>query len=327
MPKSIFTISLDFELYWGVRDKRSVGAYKDNLLGVQKAVPELLKMFEKNDIHATWATVGFLFFKNIDELKYNLPVSLPEYIHENLSPYKQMGQLAKIDPSFLFAPDIIEKIYKTPGQEIATHTFSHYYCLESGQSEEDFYNDLKAAIKIANHNSINLNSLVFPRNQWKAEYLSVLNKLDIKCFRGNEKGWMYRASGIENQNPLMRAFRLLDAYMNVSGHNVYDLAEGTAEKPYNFPSSRFLRPYSKKLSFLDGLKLKRIKNSMTYAAKNKKLFHLWWHPHNFGVNTKENLDFLTKIIAHYQILKERHGMVSMNMGELAESYEDKTIVG
>ena len=64
-PNSIFTISLDFELYWGVRDKRSVGAYKDHLLGVQRAVPELLGLFEKNGVHATWATVGFLFFKNL----------------------------------------------------------------------------------------------------------------------------------------------------------------------------------------------------------------------------------------------------------------------
>ena len=140
---------LTLSLYWGVRDKRSVEAYKENLLGVRKAVPELLHVFENNDIHATWATVGFLFFKSFEELKENLPESLPEYSKANLSPYKQMEELAEIDPVYLFAPDLIERINKTPGQEIATHTFSHYYCLESGQTSDDFYHDLKAAKNIA----------------------------------------------------------------------------------------------------------------------------------------------------------------------------------
>ena len=318
LQKSTFTLSLDFELYWGVRDKRSVASYQNNLLGGRKAIPELLRLFEQFDIHASWATVGFLFFENMQELRQNLPQLLPDYTNKDLSPYKQMDTLTKIDPDLLFASKLIEQIKQTPGQEIATHTFSHYYCLETGQSEKDFYHDLKKAIEIAAEKEITLKSLVFPRNQWKAEYLSVLNKLDIKCYRGNEKGWMYRASENDKQNPLMRAFRLLDAYVNISGHNTYNLAKCTAVKPYNFPSSRFLRPYSKKLAFLDGLKLERIKNSMTYAAKNNRLFHLWWHPHNFGVNTQENLDFLAKILSHYQLLASKYEMVSKNMGELCE---------
>jgi peptidoglycan/xylan/chitin deacetylase (PgdA/CDA1 family) len=318
MSKSIFTISLDFELYWGVRDKRSIEAYKDNLLGVRNAVPELLKLFEKNGIHATWATVGFLFFKNLDELKQNLPESLPGYQNKNLSPYLNFEELSNVDTTFLFAPELIDQIDKTPGQEIATHTFSHYYCLESGQSIGDFNQDLKKAKEIAAGKSMALKSLVFPRNQWNEKYLSVLNKLDIKCYRGNEKGWMYRASNNENQKWYMRAIRLKDAYVNISGHNVYTLEECTLEKPYNFPSSRFLRPYSKKLALLDGMKLKRIKNAMTYAAKNNKLYHLWWHPHNFGVNTQKNMAFLSEILSHYKRLEKQYGMASMNMGEIAD---------
>ena len=320
---STFTVSLDLELYWGVRDKRSVDDYKKNLLGVRKAIPEMLQLFKKNDIHATWATVGFLFFKNIEELQENLPESLPAYLNGNLSPYKQMGQLMDIDRTYLFAPDLIEQINKTPGQEIGTHTFSHYYCLEAGQSAVDFYNDLNKAKEIAAKKGMELKSLVFPRNQWKAEYLTVLDKLGIQCYRGNEKGWMYRASDDQGQNSLKRAFRLLDAYLNISGHNVYNLAVHAGKKPYNFPSSRFLRPYSKKLSFLDGLKLRRIKNSMTYAAKNNKLFHLWWHPHNFGVHTEKNINFLREIITHYQNLHKQYGMESLNMSELSEKADAK----
>ena len=91
-----------------------------------------------------------------------------------------------------------------------------------------------------------------------------------------------------------RPFRLADAYLNLSGHNCYTNSEMKKSNPINIPSSRFLRPYSKKRAFLDGLKLKRITNSMNYAAKHGLTYHLWWHPHNFGANISENFSFLEK---------------------------------
>ena len=62
MNKGIFTISLDFELFWGVRDHRTLEDYGENVRNVHKIVPGLLALFDKYDIHCTWATVGFLFF-------------------------------------------------------------------------------------------------------------------------------------------------------------------------------------------------------------------------------------------------------------------------
>jgi hypothetical protein len=69
---------------------------------------------------------------------------------------------------------------------------------------------------------------------------------------------------------------------------------------------------------LDGLRLGRIKNAMTDAALNKRLYHLWWHPHNFGRNTAQNIAFLERIAEHYVLLRERHGFASLNMEELSE---------
>ncbi|HNJ51779.1 MAG TPA: hypothetical protein PK827_14255, partial [Accumulibacter sp.] len=78
----VFTISLDFELYWGIRDKRSIEQYKNNLLGVREAIPKMLQVFVTNNIHATWATVGFLFFRSRDDLANNFPRLLPAYKKE-----------------------------------------------------------------------------------------------------------------------------------------------------------------------------------------------------------------------------------------------------
>jgi hypothetical protein len=65
------------------------------------------------------------------------------------------------------------------------------------------------------------------------------------------------------------------------------------------------------------LRIARIKNSMTHAAKNNQVFHLWWHPHNFGINRKENLAALLELIAHYKKLHDEYGMESATMQEAA----------
>ena len=57
-----FVISLDFELIWGVRDKRTIQSYGENLRGVHQAIPRLLNLFDQYKIKGTFATVGFLFF-------------------------------------------------------------------------------------------------------------------------------------------------------------------------------------------------------------------------------------------------------------------------
>ena len=216
-----FVISLDFELYWGLRDKRTIEEYRENLDGVRNAVEKMLEMFTRYGIHATWATVGLIYFKNTAELKQHLPEIQPEYKNESLSPYKYLKRTENIDNHYHFAPDLIERIRNTPGQEIGTHTFSHYYCLEEGQTAESFKADMQAAIKIAADRGIKTDSLVFPRNQWNPEYLSILDELGIKCYRGCENSWLHKAVNQQGESKLRRALRLMDAYVNLTGHHTY----------------------------------------------------------------------------------------------------------
>jgi peptidoglycan/xylan/chitin deacetylase (PgdA/CDA1 family) len=316
LDRGIFTLSLDFELYWGVRDKRTIEGYGENLRGVRRAIPEMLRVFRGSNIHATWATVGFLFFENSANLKRNLPTMRPAYQRPRLSPYDYIDESAELDPLYHFAPELITQIACEAGQEIGTHTFSHYYCLEQGQSLAQFEEDLSAAVAIARRRGYVLKSVVFPRNQCNADYLSVLTKFGIECYRGTQASKAYEASDQAGQHKLQRAARLIDAYLNISGHNTYALEECLSSVPFNFPASSFLRPYAKKWAFLDGLRLRRIKNAMTFAAMNKRIYHLWWHPHNFGRNTGENIAFLQAITDHYDFLRAKHGFLSMNMGEL-----------
>ena len=79
MRKGIFTISLDFELFWGVRDHRTLDSYGENIRNVHHVVPRLLALFEKYDVHCTWATVGFLFCTDKNEMLTCLPAGRPSY--------------------------------------------------------------------------------------------------------------------------------------------------------------------------------------------------------------------------------------------------------
>ena len=313
-----FAISLDLELYWGMLDVVSLDDYRRNLQGVRQAIPAILDLFERYEIHATWATVGFLFHSDLKQLRENLPQQQPNYGTVE-SPYQYISNLdPEADRELHFCPDLIELIQRFPGQEVATHTFSHYYCLEPGQTKSEFQADLMAAIATARQNNTAIESLVFPRNQYNQAYLETIAQCGISCYRGNERSSFYNSEAGDGSLPRKRLLRLIDSYLNLSGQNCYSWSELRSTYPINIPSSRFLRPYSTKLKYLDSLRLKRITSGLKYAASHNSVYHLWWHPHNFGVNLAENLRFLEKILQAYRQLNVQNEMQSLNMREIAE---------
>lgn len=321
-----FVISLDFELLWGMRDVLTIEDYGENIKGVWKVIPGLLKLLEEFDVAVTFATVGFLFASSKAELLEFSPDIKPRYLDPNLSPYNGHFDLVKDseeEDKYHFASGLIDMIRQYPKHEIATHTFSHYYCNSPGQTLEDFRRDIRAAVTIAARDGVQLKSLVFPRNMFNQEYIRVCEENGITSYRGNETVWFHDSNKklSKFKATSMRAFRLLNSYINISGHHCYTHDQIAKERPYNIPSSRFLRPYSPGLKVFEGLRKKRILNSMTYAAKNNLLYHLWWHPHNFGKDQDENFQFLRDILAHYKKLNEIYGFTSITMGALAEQID------
>jgi peptidoglycan/xylan/chitin deacetylase (PgdA/CDA1 family) len=278
----------------------------------------MLELFREFDVAATWATVGFLFAKSKAELEKYKPKVLPNYKNASLYPYdEKIGENERED-LLHYAPSLIEQIKKTPRQEIGTHTFSHYYCLDSGQTAETFSADLQSAIAIAAPYGVRPRSIIFPRNQYNPNYEKILLENGITCFRGNQESWMYRVSETNQKKPINRASRLADAYINLSGHNTTKWEDVRTGAIANVPASFFLRPFSKKLEVLESQRLKRLTQSIEYAARNKEIFHLWWHPHNFGVNLKENINFLRKVLEVYKRCEKNNEMQSLSISETAE---------
>ena len=314
-------ISLDFEIHWGVRYRYDAhGEYRANLLGVRRAVPEMLREFARYDVAATWATVGFLFARSRDELRQFSPAIRPAYTDPTLSPYDEpLGETEADDPLH-YAPTLIDAIVATPRQELATHTFSHYYCLEAGQDRAAFRADMASANAIARQHGRTFRSIVFPRNQHNPDYDDVLLDAGIRCIRGNTLGWMNRITRVEGSTLPMRVGRVLNAYAPVNGQPTIPWRGILRPSGLcDVPASLFVRPYSPSLRRFDAVRLRRIAGMMRRAAMANEIVHLYWHPHNFGLHLEESIVFLRGILEAFARLRDSHGLRSISMGEVAET--------
>jgi peptidoglycan/xylan/chitin deacetylase (PgdA/CDA1 family) len=317
--KGTLVISLDLELFWGTRDLYRLDDQRERLSQVRTAIPRILDLFERHGVHATWATVGFLFAENRRELLQAVPAIQPEYSRCELSPYPSLTQLGfdeQEDP-YHYGASIIEAVLNTPHQEIGTHTFSHFYCLEDGQTEAAFRSDLEAAARMAAKWKVQLRSLVFPRNQVNPGYLCTLKDLGIQSYRGAGSNWIYRERKRSDESQFRRAVRLLDAYFNLSGHHTFDLDDIGPEAPFNFPASRLLREYSPALRILEPLRVARICSGLNYAAKTQRVYHLWFHPEELALNIDQNMRALRNILTRFVQLRDRGEMESLGMAELS----------
>lgn len=361
--KGIFTISLDFELHWGgfekwplqgtryevrgtrgeargTRDEvhgtryegvegtkhqvRSTEDYTQYFLNTREVIPEMLALFEKYEVHVTWATVGMLFHESRAELLSNAPALKPSYKASQLSAYnfinhQGIGDNELSDP-FHFAPSLLKQIIDTPNQEIGTHTYAHFYCNEEGQTVEQFVADLRAAKKAAAKYGKKLSSLVFPRNQFNEQYLRACFNEGIRAVRSNPLDWFWHIEGTQDESWWKRLNRGRDAYLPLGRKNTYtpDALNVVDGMPVCIPASRLLRPYRPKELFLNSMKIARIKSEMSRAARLSEIYHLWWHPHNFGHYPAESLLGLQTVLEHYRQCKKQWTMSSLNMGEISE---------
>lgn len=314
-----FVVSLDYELFWGMTGTVSLKDYEKNILNGRKAIPEVLELFDRYGIHATWAVVGFQFAKDEKELETFLPPEAlrPSYRDMTSATYPLLEGLQGDESTApcYFASASVSEIAKYPHQEIGSHTFSHYYCREPGQTTEQFAADMEAARNIGSAKGYPISSVVFPRDMSTPEHARVLRQLGFTAYRDEADDWIHKKVPIRI---LRRALILLDVYLPLTGF--------CGPQPINengivrTVGNRQFRYYFKPLRFLEWLKVYRIKTQMKYAAKHGLSYHLWWHPHNLGDHTEELLRQLEDIFRYYKVLEKKYGMQSLNMGELADIF-------
>lgn len=322
-------ISLDFELHWGLLNTYPLSSIESRLLGARKAVTAFLDLFSMYGIHATWAVVGFLFFQTKQQLLYAIPVVLPTIRNGDQSPYDILdgiGLNESEDPHH-YANSLVESIRGTKFQEVATHTFAHFVWDDLPENLTAFREDLKAAAK-CNQDENGFYSIVFPQNKYNEQQLRMAGEQGISAYRGKRRYWY---SFLNRQDKLRRIFyrcaRMMDHHIGISGNNLIAWDSIPASVPCNIMESWPLSCYPDKSwpAVFETLRLSRMKRSLSAAAKQRKIHHLWWHPHEFGVNTERSLVFLEKLLAHFAGLRDKYGMISLNMREVVEKISAKNI--
>lgn len=323
MSNGKFVISLDFETHWGFFDNRTIEDSRSQLLNITVVIDKLLDISKQHNVGITFATVGMLFAKDKNDIKKYIPKQKPNYFNNALNAYDLLEGITANDEKIYFAQDLVTKIKNDPLHEVGTHTFCHYYCHEKGQNLNDFKADIDSAITIAKSLDIQTKSIVFPRNQVQNDYLKICEDSGIETYRGN--CWFNFNN--DSRKLILKEYclvllRVIDSYFNISGSNSFKLENHNFKdsKLINIPASRFLRPYNSRLKFMESLKVNRIKKAMTKAAKQNKVYHLWWHPHNFANDINENFKNFSEILQHYDTLKTKYGFESITMQKLGEEF-------
>jgi peptidoglycan/xylan/chitin deacetylase (PgdA/CDA1 family) len=274
----------------------------------------MLALFRRYGINATWATVGMAMCRDHAHWRAIRPAAAPTYARRSCSTYEQ-DDAARDYPRLFFARPLVQQIIDSPGQELASHTYSHFYCGEAGATTQQFADDLACARDIAKDMGVHCKSLVFPRNQVNPEFLASAKLAGFRVYRGNPGHWLYRHGHQAPAGAAGRVGRLADTWLPLSGAGVVQ-PRGCAGM-VDLPASLFLRAWSRPFDLLEPLRMSRLKYGMTEAARSGGVFHLWWHPHNFGLHTARNLAVLETLLRHYCTLRDKFGMQSRSMGEFA----------
>jgi peptidoglycan/xylan/chitin deacetylase (PgdA/CDA1 family) len=281
-PKVVW--SLDFELRWGMHDVLGLDRdrYRKNLEGAREAVPQLLQLFTRRGVRATWATVGALACRSWDEYFRRAPAP-PRYVNPQLA---INPRYADIDPDGLlhFAPDLVALIAETEGQDIGTHTFSHLYLGELGVMQVDAAADHAATLALFRERfGIKPTSMVFPKNQ--VAFLALYRAQGISAWRDNESPWYYQLTRHTN-HPVVRGLRMMDALTPWR-------ARGGSFSGGRTPSTLFVRVYLPES--LWKLHLARIA-AEARRIKEGGVLHFWLHPHNLGADIPRGMQRLEQVI-------------------------------
>ena len=310
--RGALVVSLDFELTWGVRHAgRRVDAD-----GARRAVDALLSVFVSEGIAATWATVGFLFAADRAEREHFAPRLRPSYHDGALSPYAHpTGPDETRDPSH-FALSLLREVQRTPGQEVGSHTHSHFFTRAPGQQRDQFAADLDSARRIATQAGFDVRALVFPKNQVNEAYLDLLPAYGFTSYRGAQRGWRHRGDALPQ-----RAARLWQSHAGRAGEFTAPWSAVCRPAPsaaVNVPGTAFLRPASPSTPLLNGARVRRLRAGLRDAARRGRVLHLWWHPHNFAAHLAENLAALGAVLRTVHELRDAGRLDSLTMTEAAE---------
>jgi peptidoglycan/xylan/chitin deacetylase (PgdA/CDA1 family) len=314
LERGVFTVSLDFELIWGTLDLFGPERFRRACETERsEVIDRLLDLFSEFEVQATWLVLGHLM---LDRCEAEGDRKHPEIVRPSHSWHRQdwfehdPGG-SEDDRSIFLGRSLVEKIRALPvPQEIGCHSFSHVIFGDAGCSAETAESEIEASLAAARDLGVEMQSFAFPRNE--VGHLDLLRKHGFTCFRGPEPRWYERRS---LPAAVRRIARLLVVLAAAEPPVV--LPEQTKSGLWNIPGSMIYFPMHGLRKHLPvSLRVKRAIKGLNAAARQRKIFHLWFHPTNLADETNEMFAGLRSILEHASLLRSRDQLSILPMRSL-----------
>jgi len=312
MDKGKFVISLDAEYAWGRISDPKVKNFAPLFEQTRLVNRRLLTLFDQYEIPVTWALVG----RMIED-----PAAPTSHFQSDLKNYFSNISSATIyndsvlnraDNSFVFDDQLVQQIKAAKVKhELATHTYNHIF-FDEELDKTKIAADLDAALALAKQNEFSISSIVFPRN--KVNHLQELQARNIQYYRAPD---IFRYA--QKKGKLNRLLNIMDQLMPVAPMVVEPkLKSGMVAIP---GSLLFRVPhFGAKRFYPFGMLTQKAIRGLHSAVKHKKIFHLWFHPFNFGYRIEEHFKALEAVLKVAKQLRNNNQLELQTMQTIGAEF-------
>ena len=307
----ILLFSLDTEIAWGFHDKDELP--KNRIESARSSLKDILRLFDKYEIPATWAVVGHLFLEECDGKHEDHPLG-KEWFE------RDPGGDVEENPNW-FGSDLIKEISDAKvDHEIGCHSFSHIEF--DSVSREGIEWELENCLEAAKRMGIDLESFVFPRN--RVGHRDLLKKYGFVSYRGNEPPSWYDRLSLQRRGLITNNIRRGGKFLDFTTFRTKPSIVEPVIDDYglvNIPASLDVYCFEGKAreiseKFIGDPVVSKIKKGLDYITENNGILHLWFHPNN--LTQEKDLDRLVKICKYVNRKKEKGSLKVKTMKEVAK---------
>lgn len=257
-------ISVDAELGWGFHD---LPVYPNRQLeNAREGWRQLLELFERYEIPATWAVVGHLFLDDCEG--HGEHPALPNWFE---------CERSALDPDLRFGGTLIDDLLENPvDHEIACHSFSHVIFTDPRVTPEVARAELEWATAAAERHGVEFSSFVFPRNA--VAHREVLAEHGFTAYRGQPR-LSFAGSTASRLRPIRKIGAVLSrrpglVEPRVDEYGLVDIGPSLYLFGFDGPGKSIVEP------FLGDPSVQYAKRGIDATATQDGVFHMWLHPNN-----------------------------------------------
>lgn len=284
--------SVDAELGWGFHDEAQPPTHRveRSRWGWQ----QLLSLFDRFDVPATWAVVGHLLLEDCDGHHWDHPAGPAWFVRE------RTDWLTR--PELRFADGLVERVRSAdPDHEIGCHTFSHVEFGDEGTSRTVARVELERCLDVAGAADLSLDSFVFPRNN--VGYRDLLAEYGFSVYRGRPERAAAKGAAKKLAEATVAANEPRLVTPSVDEYGLVNLPPSLFLFSYEGLVRRMTSPV-----FGDPV-VAEARRGIDAAVRNDGVYHLWLHPNN--VTTEADVQRLRRVLAYLDTHRHEVSIATM----------------